>query len=196
MAIVVVGGHSQNVGKTSVAAGLIAAFPRCSWTAIKISSHRHTDAAGNVTEEIHEERDPHGRGDTSRFLAAGASRSLWVRMGESNAESIMQRLLPVTQSNSYVIIESNRILHFIRPDLCIFVLRYDIGDFKASAGEAILQANAIVAVNSGSLPPAWKGFPGEVLDGIPLFATDDPQRIPKGLIDFVRSRLQVPIGKK
>ena len=36
--IVAVGGHSRNVGKTSVAAGLIYAFRKYSWTAIKISS--------------------------------------------------------------------------------------------------------------------------------------------------------------
>ena len=43
MPIIVVGGHARNVGKTSVVAGLISAFPQYSWTAIKISSHQHQE---------------------------------------------------------------------------------------------------------------------------------------------------------
>jgi len=37
MAIVVVGGHSRSVGKTSVVAGLIAALREFNWTALKIT---------------------------------------------------------------------------------------------------------------------------------------------------------------
>ena len=33
MAIVVVGGHTRNIGKTSVMAGLIRALPEMRWTA-------------------------------------------------------------------------------------------------------------------------------------------------------------------
>ena len=38
--LVVVGGHSRNVGKTSVAAGLIAATRELGWTALAYSSNR------------------------------------------------------------------------------------------------------------------------------------------------------------
>ena len=41
MSLVVVGGHSRNIGETSVAAGLIAALPRYNWTAMKITQHGH-----------------------------------------------------------------------------------------------------------------------------------------------------------
>ena len=41
MALVVVGGHSRNVGKTSVVAGLIAALPEFKWTAMKITQYGH-----------------------------------------------------------------------------------------------------------------------------------------------------------
>ena len=41
MAIVVVGGHSRNVGKTSVVAGLIAGLPEFHWTAFKITQYGH-----------------------------------------------------------------------------------------------------------------------------------------------------------
>ena len=41
MAIVVIGGHSRSVGKTSVVAGLIAALPELNWTALKITQFGH-----------------------------------------------------------------------------------------------------------------------------------------------------------
>ncbi len=41
MAIVVVGGHSRNVGKTSVVAGLIAALPEFQFAAMKITQYGH-----------------------------------------------------------------------------------------------------------------------------------------------------------
>ncbi len=41
MAIVVVGGHSRSVGKTSVVANLIARLPQLNWTACKITQFGH-----------------------------------------------------------------------------------------------------------------------------------------------------------
>ena len=189
MAIVVVGGHSQNVGKTSVVEGLITAFNQYSWTAVKISSHRHVQHSNLNQEAIREETDSAGRGDTSRFLAAGAARSLWVRMDDRNADSVMQRLLPIIKSSPNTVIESNRILKYIRPDLYLFVLRYDIEDFKESARETIGQSSAMVAVNSSIASPEWKGFSRETLGRIPLFTVEEPHRIPQALFEFIQSRL-------
>ena len=41
MSLIVIGGHSRNVGKTSVVAGLIAATPQLNWTAFKITQYGH-----------------------------------------------------------------------------------------------------------------------------------------------------------
>ena len=41
MAIVVIGGHSRNVGKTSVVAGLITRLRELDWLAIKITQFGH-----------------------------------------------------------------------------------------------------------------------------------------------------------
>jgi hypothetical protein len=54
MAIVVVGGQSRNVGKTSVVAGLIRTMPERRWTAVKISQHPHGLEAGRGFEVIEE----------------------------------------------------------------------------------------------------------------------------------------------
>ncbi len=189
MKTVVVGGHSRNVGKTSVAAALISAFPQYPWTAVKISSHRHGGIGDAAIPDIYEEENREGSSDTSRFLAAGAFRSLWVRGGAQNLESVMQQLLPILKSSAFVLIESNRILRFIQPDLYLLVLRYDIEDFKESARQTLSQAHAIVAVDAGLAPPAWAGISPEAFEGVPVFKTSNPEEIPKELVSFVRSRL-------
>jgi hypothetical protein len=194
MTIIAVGGHSRNVGKTSVTAGLIHAFRQYLWTAIKISSHQHTNinippkANEEGLCEIYEEVNREGSSDTSRFLAAGACRSLWMRIEEDHADMGLRQLLPILQSYPYVIIESNRILRVMRPDLHLMVLRYGTREFKDSARISLRQADAVVAVNPDSSPPPWEGI-SQILSGIPQFTTLDPQIIPAELIDFVQSRL-------
>ena len=191
MAIIVIGGHSRNVGKTSVVTGLISAFSRCSWTAIKISSHGHRGVFEREIGEIYEEKDRGSSTDTSRFLAAGASRSLWARIGEDNADSVLRELIPILQTSPFVIIESNHILKFIHADLYILVLRCDVEEFKSSAKKTLKQADALVLWNSECSPPAWKAPLREVFESLPVFSAADPPNIPKGLIDFVQSRLAI-----
>ena len=87
--LVVVGGHSRNIGKTSVAAGLIRHLRDRRWAALKITQYglgvcsHHGEACGCETEPDHpfalsEEYEPSGT-DSGRFLAAGAERSFWLR---------------------------------------------------------------------------------------------------------------------
>ena len=47
MAIVVIGGHSRNIGKTSVVCALISALPARRWTAIKITQFGHGVCSAN-----------------------------------------------------------------------------------------------------------------------------------------------------
>ena len=47
MAVVVVGGHSRSVGKTSVVANLIARLPQKNWTACKITQFGHGFCTAN-----------------------------------------------------------------------------------------------------------------------------------------------------
>src|SRR5215470_8621189 len=143
MAIIVIGGQSRDVGKTSVVAGLIRALPQYNWTAFKITQFGHgrcsldgkpcdcatVDRCWAVTEE----KDAGGKSDTSRFLAAGAKRSFWVRTEQgrlSEALPVLQRRIAESEN---VIIESNSIVEFIEPDLYITVLDPGVEDFKVSA---------------------------------------------------------------
>src|SRR6267142_7011162 len=79
MALIIIGGHSRSVGKTSVVAGLIAALPEFNWTALKITQYGHGVcsmdgepchcATNDHSWAISEELDRSGESDTSRFLA-------------------------------------------------------------------------------------------------------------------------------
>src|SRR5205807_8048357 len=102
MAVVVIGGHSRSVGKTSLVAGLIAALPEFQWTAAKVTQFGHgfcsangepCDCATDAHEwAITEERDRSGISDSSRFLVAGATRALWVRTRQGMLAEAMPEL--------------------------------------------------------------------------------------------------------
>src|ERR1700684_1999696 len=102
MAIVVIGGHTRNIGKTSVVAGLIQAMPEMHWTACKITQFGHGFCSANGepcdcetaehTIAISAERDPNTGTDSARFLAAGAKRSLWVRPRIGRLADAMPRI--------------------------------------------------------------------------------------------------------
>ncbi len=145
MSIVVVGGHSRNVGKTSVVAGLISALPEFNWTAAKITQFGHGvcsvngESCGCAVDEhtiaISEERDRSGKSDTSRFLVAGAQRVLWVRTKQGRLAEAMPRLRREIAGAGNVILESNSVMKFLRPDLYLTVLDFSTADFKESARE-------------------------------------------------------------
>src|SRR6266481_4602540 len=84
MAIVVIGGHTRNIGKTSVVAGLIAALPEMHWTAFKVTQFGHGMCSANGepcdcetgehTVAVSEERaGGDSTTDSGRYLAAGGS---------------------------------------------------------------------------------------------------------------------------
>src|SRR5436309_2905848 len=139
MALVVVGGHSRSVGKTSVVAGLIAALPERNWTAVKITQYGHGVCSVNgkscecaVDEHrwaITEERNRSGESDTSRFLVAGAARSLWVRTKQGRLAETMPLLLKRISGYENVIMESNSVLEFLKPDVYLTVLDPGVADF-------------------------------------------------------------------
>src|ERR1700727_2561758 len=117
MAIVVVGGHTRNIGKTSVVAGLIAALPARRWTAIKITQFGHGVCSANGQPcdcetadhaiALSEESDPETGTDSSRYLAAGAVRSLWVRTRQGQLSEAMPRIRAEIARSDNVIFESN-----------------------------------------------------------------------------------------
>ena len=207
MAIVVVGGHSRKVGKTSVVSALIRDLPEYRWTAIKISSHAHNVAGLNryvrdyvITEESAFPYKlarllhcgwiaPKPTSDTSRFLAAGSCRAILASFCEGDLASVMDHLSPIIRASPFIIIESNSIMQFLKPDFCLLVLKNDVPEFKDSARQMLEKADAALIIDCGEPAPAWKESVRDTLGRIAQFKTADPLQIPRGLIDLVKSRI-------
>ena len=75
--LIVVGGHSRGVGKTSLIAALLPRLPGGDWIAVKISGHRH--GGGSAGFAVREESDSDAETPQSRWLTAGASRAFLLR---------------------------------------------------------------------------------------------------------------------
>src|ERR1700761_5201062 len=204
MAIVVVGGHSRSVGKTSVVANLIARLPQRNWTACKITQFGHGFCSANgepcdcQTDEhtiaISAERDPNTGTDSARFLAAGARRSLWVRTRIGRLADAMPRIRQEIANSENIIFESNSLLQFLRPDLYLTVLDYGTADFKDSARLFLDRADAVLLRASGRrLTPHWNRVSLKLVEGKPQFLVSPGEPISNELAAFVRERLREKI---
>jgi hypothetical protein len=199
MATIVVGGHSRSVGKTSVVAGLIAALPQARWTAVKITQYGHGICSANgeacdcATADhswaVTEERDRSGESDSSRFLVAGAARSLWVRTRQGMLAEAMPRLRQELAAAENAILESNSVMRFLRPDLYITVLDAATADFKTSAQEFLDRADAVVLHESGDRV-TWTDVSLKPVSGKPIFRIRPPQYVTPELVEFVRKRIK------
>jgi hypothetical protein len=202
VALVVIGGHSRSVGKTSVVAGLIAALPEFEWTAAKITQHGHGICSANgepcdcATPDhawaISEERDRSGTSDTSRFLVAGAERSLWVRTEQGRLAEAMPALRQRLESARNVIIESNSVLKFLRPDLYLTVLDPATADFKNSAREFLDRADAVI-LHEAVGAPSWQAVSLKPVADRPIFRITPPTFVTPEMVEFVRSAVQQSI---
>jgi hypothetical protein len=195
MAIIVIGGQSRSVGKTSVVAGLIVALPEFDWTAVKITQYGHGICSANgeacdcATADrcwaILEEQDRSGDSDTSRFLLAGARRSLWVRTEQGRLDEAMPALREKIAAARNVILESNSVLKFLQPDLYLTVLDPSTADFKASAREFLNRAGAVIL-------HATNGAESQGVSlklGSPAFKISPPPYVTPEIVAFVRAKL-------
>ena len=198
MAIVVVGGHSRNIGKTSVVAGLIAALPLLRWTAFKVTQFGHgvCSADGQPcacqtadhAAAISEERGLRPGTDSGRFLAAGAERSFWVRTRQGQLFEAMPRIRAELARSHHAILESNSVLQFLRPDVYLSVLDPAVEDFKVSARRFLDRADAVLLAGDGGEIGDASGL-RRLLEGKPIFRVAPPTFRSEELADFVASRV-------
>jgi len=203
MAIVVVGGHTRNIGKTSVVAGLIAAMPEMHWTAFKITQFGHGMCSANGepcdcetaehTVAVSEERvGGDTTTDSGRYLAAGAMRSLWVRTRQGDLSEAMPRIRKEIERAENVLIESNSIMRFLRPALYLSVLDPETVDFKESAKYFLDRADAVLVVDGVLGRPEWKGVSLKLVEGTPVLTMRPPVYVTDEVANFVRRRLLAP----
>ncbi|HZE25976.1 MAG TPA: hypothetical protein VE083_01255 [Terriglobales bacterium] len=199
MAIVVIGGHSRSVGKTSVVAGLIAALPEFRWTALKVTQYGHGvcsadgQACDCATDDhswaMSEEKDRSGASDTARFLAAGAARAWWVRTEQGRLAEAMPTVRAKLADAENVILESNSVLKFLRPDVYLTVLDPSNADFKNSAREFLDRASAVILHEARNGAPAWTGVSLKPVGDKLIFRITPPPYVTPEIVGFVRARL-------
>lgn len=202
--LVVVGGHSRNIGKTSLVAGLIRKLRGRKWTAVKITQYghgicaHHNQTCGCEAEPDHpfalsEEYEPNGT-DSGRFLAAGAERSFWLRapMGElARAAGTLHKILDQSEN---VIVESNSVVELVQPDLFLMILDFSCQDFKPSSLRFLDRADAFVVIDRGINAPLWEDIARGMWDQKPQFLVKPPRYVTAAVSDFVKARLSASVA--
>jgi molybdopterin-guanine dinucleotide biosynthesis protein len=201
-----VGGHTRNIGKTSVVEGIIRATSELDWTAVKITQFGHGvcsvngEACGCAVSEhqfsITQERQRDKTTDTARFLAAGARRSLWVRTKQGELITALPAFKKRIEEDEFVIVESNSLRRFITPSIYLQVLDTANPDFKISAQQYFDLSDAFVLVerSGGTREPSMSTalLAREIERNKPCFTVKEEERfISDEVIQYIREKLGV-----
>jgi len=212
--LIVVGGHTRSIGKTQLVCDVISAFPRANWIAGKITQYGHGVCAQNgencdcAPDEhvcaINWETQADTGTDSSRFLAAGARRSFWLRTKQGFLAEGLPLLRTALQQAIEaggaelppVIVESNSLLQFLKPSLYFAVVDPAKEDFKNSARAVVDRADALVLRGpSGTFPaegPSWTKLSARLLKEKPTVTQREGELLPEPLLVLVQRTLEGP----
>jgi hypothetical protein len=210
--VIVVGGHTRSIGKTQLVCDVISAFPRAQWVAGKITQYGHGVCAQNGencdcapdehVSAIHWETSSDTGTDSSRFLAAGARGSFWLRTKQGflaeGLPLLRAALLQVSEAGAPelppVIVESNSLLQFLKPSLYFAVVDPAKEDFKDSARAALDRADALVLRGSAdalaAAGPSWLKLPARLLKEKPSVTQREGEPLPELLGVLVQRVLE------
>ena len=136
--LIVVSGHSRGVGKTSLVEAVVRALPAYNFSTLKISGHRHGSPDG-----LHSARQDNGPCG-ARLVAAGA-RSAWLLHADTKAfPYALPAIEELLSMSPNWIVESNRLVAYLQPDLLLFVCHPEIADWKESADACLAGCDAVV----------------------------------------------------
>lgn len=184
--LVVVGGHSRHVGKTSVVSEILRCLQPSEWAAVKISSHSHGTAAGLIEEE----GDAASASQAARYLRAGARRAFLMRATNEQFPAAAEPILRMVASGRSIIVESNRLVAHCRPDLVIFVVAPGIADWKPSSAICLRSADAVVMAGEGDLPLEAVELGGHGAKTLPLFRLERNHEDRSALAAWLRCKLE------
>jgi hypothetical protein len=186
MATIVVGGSGKGVGKTTLICGLIAALPEFRWTAVKITSHDHGQA-GRIVEDARQGATPGT--DTGRYLAAGAERALLVSALPDEFAETVGKLIREAGPEAHLIFESNRILGYLKPDVCLLLHGcMERASWKPSFNLVARQADAMVERCESDLMLKHSAI------SRPVFQLAALDRISPQMLDWLRTRLSATVA--
>jgi hypothetical protein len=209
--VIVVGGHTRSIGKTQLVCEIISALPAAKFVAGKITQYGHGVCAQNgehchCAPEEHSsvfdwEHDSSSGTDSSRFLAAGARRSFWLRTKQGYLaeglpllrdalETLAQAETALAPAN--LIVESNSLLQFLKPSLYITVLDPAKVDFKPSALAMLDRADAVV-LRRPLVESSWSQVSAKLLEDRPTFLQLESQAFSSGLLELIERSLAEPL---
>ncbi|MBA7608813.1 Molybdenum cofactor guanylyltransferase [subsurface metagenome] len=161
--MLMIGSAGINAGKTVLACAVIKKFCKSTnITGIKVTTIKAKDGTcprggrgcgvcssldGNfcITEELKRNSSK----DTSRLLAAGASRVFWLRVMRSHLKQGLNALLSIMGPDAVSICESNSLRHVLEPGLFLMVTAPNLKKWKASAQDVRRYVDKVV-VSDGS----------------------------------------------
>jgi len=213
--LIVVGGHTRSIGKTQLVCDVIRAFPEENWIAGKITQYGHGVCAKNgencgcAPDEhsyaISWEKAADTGTDSSRFLAAGAQRSFWLRTKQGflaeglpllrQALAELPSATPASEPPT-LILESNSVLQFVQPSLYFAVIDPSRDDFKDSARIVLDRADALVLHSHSDNAPIteapWMKIPRQLLNQTPSVQQREGEPLPLPLQVLIRRTLEAP----
>ncbi len=182
MAIVVVGGGGRGAGKTALMVGVISALPEMKWVAVKISPLTH-----GIERPLWEEIALGDATDTERYLAAGASRSfLLTATDDTEMKAALDGLWAKIGRDVNFIFESNRVLQFVKADVCLMVGPGSDGDEKETDLLVAAHADAIV-MHTGDVEPGQP--PDEVESRLSVFHLEHFEHLSPRMVGWISGRL-------
>ncbi|HLK03831.1 MAG TPA: hypothetical protein VKT53_05275 [Candidatus Acidoferrum sp.] len=209
--LIVVGGHTRSIGKTQLVCDLITALRDIRFTAGKITQYGHGVCAQNgehcgCAPDEHSsafewETNAASGTDSSRFLAAGAARAFWLRTKQGYLAEGLPLLRDALKSEeretdsspANVLVESNSLLHFLKPSVYLAILDPLKEDFKPTAQSLLDRADAFILRHEFSRPVSpWPQISVKLLQGKPSFLQREGDPLPIGLLELVNQALTRP----
>lgn len=141
--LIVVGGHSRGVGKTTTIEEILRQQACGQWAAVKVSAHRHCEPY-ETRPLIEQDLVPDTRTQTGRYLIAGAARAFLCRTPAAQLAATAGFIRQLRAEGLNVLVESNRVVDFVDPDIVLFAVAPRIADWKASSGAALPRTHAFV----------------------------------------------------
>ena len=163
--MLMIGSTGRNIGKTELACSLIKKHrATCDIVGIKVTTVQERDGkcprggegcgvCSSLTENycITEEHDIGTGKDTSRLLAAGASKVLWLRVMKEFLDEGISALLAEIGDDAISVCESNSLATVVRPGLFVMVSDKSGAAPKESAARVIESADTIALLDGTKL---------------------------------------------
>lgn len=157
--LIIIGGSSRNVGKTSLCLDLISRYaPDLEITGLKISAIKPYDAIHHGTHDrmlngrnfrIFEEQHTGSNKDTARMLKAGAKRAFYIEALEEHMPEAFAGFREIYETTGPIISESRSLRNLAIPSLFILIKHYDPALIKSDFHDYEALADLTVNIRPG-----------------------------------------------